>query len=375
MVAPSENPPSGSDIGRIDRVLAATAGLDTPVAVVDEAVVEANLDRMAEFASSSGFVLRPHAKTHKSPELAARQISRGATGLTVATVGEAEVFAAAGVSDLFIAYPLWLTENKARRLRAIMDHAEVLLAVDSIAGAARIARHVPGARVVVEVDSGQHRTGVHPQRAGDIGHGAAAAGLEVLGIFTFPGHSYFPGRPVAVAVQEANALAMAAQSLRAVDIDPVIRSGGSTPSVAHADPTVLTEIRPGVYPFNDAQQVELGVCSMSDVALTVVTTVVHLDGNKAVLDAGSKSLGADHPAWTTGVGRLPDYGDARVSALSEHHATVDFTDSADRPELGDRVRLAPNHVCTAVNLADELVIVNRHGTLSRWPVTARGANA
>ncbi|WP_374693995.1 alanine racemase [Gordonia rubripertincta] len=359
----------------MSRVLAATAGLDTPLAVVDEVVLNANLDRMAEFASAAGFALRPHGKTHKSPELAARQISRGAIGLTVATVGEAEIFAAAGVSDLFIAYPLWLTEGKARRLRAIMEHADVLLAVDSTAGAARLAHHLPHARVVVEVDSGQHRTGVHPQRAGDIGHSAAAAGLQVLGIFTFPGHSYFPGRPAAVGVQEANALAMAAQSLRAVGIDPVIRSGGSTPSVAHADPTVLTEIRPGVYPFNDAQQVELGVCSLPDVALTVVTTVVHLDGNKAVLDAGSKAVGADHPAWTTGGGRLPEFGDARVTSLSEHHATVDFTDSAERPRLGDRVRLAPNHVCTAVNLTDELVIVDHHGTLTRWPVTARGANA
>jgi D-serine deaminase-like pyridoxal phosphate-dependent protein len=178
-----------------------------------------------------------------------------------------------------------------------------------------------------------------------------------------------------VATQEANSLAMAAQSLRSVGIDPTIRSGGSTPSVAYADATVLTEIRPGVYPFNDAQQVELGACTFSEVALTLVTTVVHRDGNKAVLDAGSKATGADQPAWTTGGGRLPEFPDARVTALSEHHATVDFTDSPERPELGDRVRLAPNHVCAAVNLTDNLVIVDAQGTLTRWPVPARGANA
>lgn len=367
--------PDGTETGRISRVLAATAGLDTPVVAVDQEVMEANLTRMADFAASSGLDLRPHAKTHKSPTLAARQIECGATGLTVATIGEAEVFAEAGVRDLFIAYPLWITENKARRLRTVMERSQLLLAVDSVAGAALMAQHLPAARVLIEVDSGQHRTGVHPQRAGDVAHGAVAAGLQVLGVFTFPGHSYFPGRTTAVAVQEANALAMAAQSLRSVGIDPAIRSGGSTPSAIHADHAVLTEIRPGVYPFNDAQQVELGVATMADVALTVVTTVVHLDGNKAVLDAGSKAVGADQPAWATGGGRLPEFPEARVTALSEHHSTVDFTDSPDRPALGDRVRLAPNHVCAAVNLADELVIIGSEGTLTRWPVIARGANS
>lgn len=374
MVTPPIDPHDDTETGRISNVLAATAGLDTPVVVVDQEVLDANLARMADFAAESGLDLRPHAKTHKSPILAARQLQGGAKGLTVATIGEAEVFSESGVTDLFIAYPLWLTESKARRLRVVMDRARLLLAVDSAAGAAQLAQHLPGARVLIEVDSGQHRTGVHPQRAGDVAHGAVAAGLQVLGVFTFPGHSYFPGRTTAVAVQEANSLAMAAQSLRSVGIDPVIRSGGSTPSAIHADHAVLTEIRPGVYPFNDAQQVELGVCAMSDVALTLVTTVVHLDDNKGVLDAGSKAVGADQPVWATGSGRLPEFPEARVTALSEHHATVDFTDSPERPILGDRLRLAPNHVCAAVNLAEELVIIDCEGTLTRWPVIARGAN-
>ncbi len=368
-------PHDDTETGRIDRVLAATAGLDTPVVAVDEQILDANLERMAAFAAASGLDLRPHAKTHKSPDLAKRQIGGGATGLTIATIGEAEVFAESGVTDLFIAYPLWVTENKARRLQVVMERSQLMLAVDSVAGAAQLARHLPAARVLIEIDSGQHRTGVHPQRAGDVAHGAVALGLQVLGIFTFPGHSYFPGRTTAVAIQEANALAMAAQSLRSVGIDPVIRSGGSTPSAAHADHAVLTEIRPGVYPFNDAQQVELGVAAMSDVALTLVTTVVHLGDNKAVLDAGSKAVGADQPAWATGGGRLPEFPEARVTALSEHHASVDFTDSPERPGLGELVRLAPNHVCAAVNLADELVIVGPEGTLTRWPVIARGANS
>jgi D-serine deaminase-like pyridoxal phosphate-dependent protein len=357
------------------RVLAATAALDTPLLAVDEPVLDANLARMSDLAGAAGLCLRPHAKTHKSTELARRQIAGGAQGLTVATIGEAEVFATAGITDLFIAYPLWLTETKARRLRAVMDKADLLLAVDSASGAEQMARHLPGARVLVEIDSGHHRTGVHPQRAGDVGHGAVAVGLNVLGVFTFPGHSYQPGRPAAVARQESGALAMAAQSLRSGGIDPIIRSGGSTPSAADADPSVLTEIRPGVYVFGDAQQVELGVCTFAQVALTAVATVVHREAGKVVLDCGSKVLGADQPAWASGGGRLPSFPDARVTALSEHHATVDFANSQLRPEVGDRIRVAPNHVCTAVNLADELMVVDAAGLVTRWPVSARGANS
>ncbi|WP_081906874.1 MULTISPECIES: alanine racemase [Actinomycetes] len=363
------------DSGPDNRVLTATAALDTPFLAVDDAVLDANLARMSEFAAASGLALRPHAKTHKSTELAHRQIAHGAVGLTVATIGEAEVFAAAGITDLFIAYPLWVTESKAQRLRRVMDQAEVLLTVDSAAGAGQLAQHLPGARVLVEIDSGHHRTGVHPQRAGDVGHRAVAAGLKVLGAFTFPGHSYQPGRPAGVARQESGAVAMAAQSLRNGGIDPVIRSGGSTPSASEADPSVLTEIRPGVYVFGDAQQVELGICTFAQVALTAVTTVVHREAGKVVLDCGSKVLGADQPAWASGGGRLPTYPDARVIALSEHHATVDFANSKSRPEVGDRVQVAPNHVCAAVNLANELMVVDLAGEVTPWRVSARGANS
>jgi D-serine deaminase-like pyridoxal phosphate-dependent protein len=364
-----------TDSGCDDRVLAATAALDTPLLAVDEVVLDANLARMSEFTASAGLTLRPHAKTHKSPDLAHRQIARGAAGLTVATIGEAEVFASAGIADLFIAYPLWITESKARRLRTVMEQADVLLTVDSAAGAEQLAQHLPGARVLVEIDSGHHRTGVHPQRAGDVGHRAMVAGLNVLGAFTFPGHSYQPGRPAGVARQESGALAMAAQSLRNGGIDPVIRSGGSTPSASEADPSVLTEIRPGVYVFGDAQQVELGVCTFAQVALTAVATVVHRESGKVVLDCGSKVLGADQPVWASGGGRLPLFPDARVIALSEHHATVDFANSLMRPDIGDRVRVAPNHVCAAVNLADELMVVDLAGDVTPWPVSARGANS
>jgi D-serine deaminase-like pyridoxal phosphate-dependent protein len=140
------------------------------------------------------------------------------------------------------------------------------------------------------------------------------------------------------------------------------------------DATVLTEIRPGVYAFGDAQQVELGTSEWSDVALTVAATVVSRSGSRIVLDAGSKALGADQPVWATGGGRLPDHPDARITALSEHHATAVFPEDVPVPRRGDLVRVAPNHVCSAVNLADELVVVSTGREVDRWAVAARGAN-
>ena len=133
----------------------------------------------------------------------------------------------------------------------------------------------------------------------------------------------------------------------------------------------LTELRPGVYLFGDAQQVELGTCAMDDVALTVVATVVSHAGGRVILDAGSKALGADRAPWASGYGRLAEAPDARIVALSEHHATVEWS-GGRLPQLGSRVLVVPNHVCNTVNLADVYVIGDGPET---WPVDARGCNS
>ncbi len=367
-----------------------TDSADTPYLLVDDAVLRRNVDRLADWAAEHGLQVRPHAKTHKCLEVAHRQLGAGAAGLTVATIGEAEVFAEAGVDDLFIAYPLWLSEAKAQRLRTLarrsLDEPRrslLRVGVDSIAGARQLAAGLDGVPVdvLVEVDSGMRRTGVAPEAAGQVAVAARDAGLTVLGVFTFPGHGYGPGAARQEAAhQEAQALASAAQSLRDNGIEPVVVSGGSTPTVEFAAAGVLTEIRPGVYPFNDAQQWELGSCTPDQLALVAMATVVSEQlptgpnaPTRLVLDAGSKTLGADRPAWTTGFGRLPDVPDARIVSLSEHHAVVEFPPGTEVPALGETVRVAPNHVCSAVNLADELIAQTAGGTRV-WPILARGAN-
>ena len=333
-----------------------------------------NVRAAAERASVAMVALRPHAKTHKSVEIARLQLASGAVGLTVATIGEAEVFVRHGCADVFVAYPLWLDDRAAGRLRDLSDRATVAFGVDSAASAANAGRLLGGTdiEVLVEVDSGQHRTGCAPDDAGRVAAVAARAGLRVRGVFTFPGHSYSPGGAASAADDERLALTAARNAVQAQGLEVRVVSGGSTPSLWETDTGTVTEVRPGVYVFGDAQQWELGAMAPEDVALTATATVVSHAGGRAVLDAGSKVLGADRAPYATGHGRLLDHPEARIVALSEHHAVADLG-GAPLPRLGETVRVVPNHVCAAVNLAESLW-VEEHGSLHPWPVSARGRN-
>ncbi|MWV48965.1 D-TA family PLP-dependent enzyme [Rathayibacter sp. VKM Ac-2803] len=349
--------------------------MPTPALVLDEAVLDRNIAATAASAHARGLALRPHAKTHKSVEIARRQLAAGAVGLTVATVSEAEVFAAGGARDLFIAYPLWLDADRTARLRGVLASARVRVGVDSAESAARLAAAIPEAErsaleVVVEIDSGHHRSGVLPLDAGAVAAAAVAEGLDVAGVFTFPGHSYALDHRESAARDEAEALAAAVDSLARSGVAARVVSGGSTPSAAFADAGVLTELRPGVSSLGDAQQWEMGTIGLESVAVTVLTTIVSRRHDHLIADAGSKVLSSDRGAASTGFGRLPAFPEARVTVLSEHHATITGVDLS----VGTRVRIVPNHVCTAVNLADEYRVLLAGGGVASWPVDARGRN-
>lgn len=332
---------------------------------IDPEVLDRTIAAMQQATTSAGLALRPHAKTHKSLEVARLQLAAGAVGLTVATVAEAEVFAEV-CDDLFVAYPLWVDDARADRLRDVLSRSRVTVGVDSVESAQQLAPLASaGLRVRIEVDSGHHRSGVPAADVVGIARAASDLGLVVDGVFTFPGHSYSPETRASAAADEARELGVARDLLVEAGVPCHVVSGGSTPSVEHAHGDVLTEVRPGVYVFCDEQQWELGTATSSQIALTVVATVVGRYPDRVILDAGSKVLGADRSAWATGFGRLLDHPDARVTALSEHHATVTGFDAP----RGTRVRVVPNHVCAAVNLADAYVVGDR-----TWRVDARGAN-
>jgi len=371
--------------------------ITTPEVLIDVDILDRNIARMAAATQARGLRLRPHAKTHKVLEIAERQLAAGAVGLTVATIGEAEVFAKAGVRDIFIAYPLWVTAPQAARLRALAEANSITVGVDSAESASFMGRNLGAGAgriaALVELDSGHHRSGVRPEDAAAVARAAADAGLDVAGVFTFPGHSYAPGMPLAAARQEDEALRRGADELAAAGFTVRTISGGSTPT-ASLDPadsfdpadsrdraTAATELRPGVYVFGDAQQFELGRCEPADIALTVASTVVSHHRTAAgepgrfIIDAGSKVLGSDRPAWASGYGRLLDHPDARITALSEHHATVEWPQGLALPDRGELLRVVPNHVCLTMNLVDEVSLLREGALAGRWAVAARGKNS
>ncbi|MFE3028566.1 alanine racemase [Nocardia tengchongensis] len=357
--------------------------IDTPAVVIDRGVLDRNIARMNSAVTAKRIALRPHAKTHKIPEIADRQLRAGASGLTVATIGEAEVFAEHGVEDIFIAYPLWIGPRQADRLRRLTAHTRISIGVDSPEAAANAAAQLgPAASAIealIELDSGHHRSGVDAGQVVEIARAARAGGLRVTGVFTFPGHSYLPGQAAEAAAQEQRALTAAANILIADGFPITRRSGGSTPSALLTAAGAATELRPGVYVFGDAQQLELERCAVEDIALTVAATVVSRQDTahgprRIVLDSGSKILGSDRPAWTRGFGRLIDHLDADITALSEHHATVAWLGDAPLPRIGERLRVIPNHVCITMNLVDDVTVVDNGMVVDRWRVAARGKN-
>ncbi|MEV0116090.1 alanine racemase [Streptomyces sp. NPDC050844] len=356
-------------------------GLATPALVVDPDVLDRNISRMAEASRSQGFALRPHAKSHKCAQIADRQLRAGARGLSVATISEAEAFARSGVDDMFIAFPVWLDADKARRLRRLADEVALRVGVESVEGARRLGDAVRDSarpvEVLIEVDSGNHRTGVLPHAAAEVGKAVADAGLDVVGVFTFPGHGYGHDARARerAARDEEHALGEAAQVLRDLGLDVQVVSGGSTPTVGQWQPGPVNELRPGVYVFNDATQLAIGTCGVEDLALAAAATVISVPApGRFVLDVGSKVLGSDRSPWVTGHGYMPRFPQGTITGLWEHHAVVRLPDGVQGPRLGSVVAVVPNHVCTPVNLADGLLVVRDGEVLDRWPVSARGTN-
>ena len=356
-------------------------GLQTPAVVVDLDIIERNIEAMAGALSGRGVALRPHTKTHKSVEIARRQLDAGAVGLTVGTIGEAEVMVAAGFTDLFIAYPVWAGGPSGSRLRALADAAELTIGVDSVEGARALAGAVSGVarapQILVEVDSGEQRTGVSDPASVVSDAGVArGVGLDVRGAFTHGGHSYAgPEARLGAANDECRALAMAAEALASMGIEAETLSAGSTPTALLSASEPVTEERPGTYVFGDRQQVTLGSIEPETVGLMVATTVVSasFDGI-VVVDAGAKVLARDRPSFLQGLGSVPALDGAVVERAYDYHGVVRLPPGVPTPPIGTVLGVVPNHVCPVVNLVDQMVVVRGGAALATWPVDARGCN-
>jgi len=346
--------------------------VETPCVLVDADVMESNIERMQSSMQRSGVGLRPHAKTHKSRRVGRLQVDGGAVGLTVATIGEAEVFADAGIRDLFIAYPVWATPAKAARLCALHERIDLLVGVDSVEGATQLGSQVRGGasrrmRVAIEIDSGERRTGVEIDGAVAVADAAVAAGLEVVGVFTHGGHSYQdPSLVGPAALDEVRVLTGAAAALAAGGHDVEVLSAGSTPTAERSAHGGVTEERPGTYVFGDRQQYHLGSVEADELALVVAATVVSAARGRFVLDAGAKILAKDRPAFLEGFGCLPDHPGSTIVRVYDHHGVVETPGPV--PAVGTIVAVVPNHVCPVVNLGPGLTILRGGSVVEDWSV-------
>ena len=354
--------------------------LPTPAVLVDLGVVERNLASMQARANASGVKLRPHAKTHKAPLIGRMQIAAGASGLTLAKVSEAEVFARAGLDDIFLGYPIF-GADKARRLLALSERVRIAVGADSVEGARSLGEvfHAAGRRLPVrlKIDCGYHRVGVPPEKALETARRIAELpGVLLDGLFTHGGHGYGGATPDEVArigLDEGRIVAETAETLRAAGVPIGEVSLGSTPTVKSAvTQRGVTECRPGTYVYNDFSQVSLGSCGLEECALTVLATVVSVPAtDRAVVDAGSKTLSSDPLRPRAGGHGLVLGRKTRVARLSEEHGVLQV-EPGEAFRVGERVRILPNHACVVSNLHDRLVGVRGEQVEEEIVVAARG---
>lgn len=358
--------------------------LDTPALIVNLDAMRANIDDMGSFAREHHIRLRPHAKTHKTPRIGKMQLEAGAVGLTLAKLGEAEVFADEGCTDLLVAYPL-VGESKHRRLLALMERANITTVLDHVDIADALSQTMAAngreLAVMVEVDTGLGRCGAPPgEAARDIAlHVSRLPGLRFEGLLTHEGHAQMAGTPEQVRSTSRSAgemMAHTAELIRRAGVDvPVISVGSTVTAKITSMVEGVTEIRPGIYAFYDRNEILHGLVPPERCAARVLATVASRPApDRLILDAGSKALSSD------GVGIAPSPGghgyvvghpDWVLRRVTEEHGIVGI--SPDDPvKIGERVEIIPNHICPVINLFDAMFITRGDDVTDRWPIAARG---
>lgn len=342
----------------------------TPCAVIDMDRVERNIARIQKACEDAGLANRPHIKTHKNPTIAKLQVAAGAKGITCQKLGEAEIMANAGIDDILISYNL-LGEEKMARLGALQAKANMTVAADNSTVVAGLPKAAAASgrplSVVVECDTGRKRAGVEtPAEAIALAREIAGSkGLQFAGFLMYPTETGWAD------AQKFYDEALA--GVRAHGLDAKIVSTGGTPNLKNLGKLKGgTEHRFGTYIYNDRMQVAAGVASWDDCALHIYSTVVSRAApERGILDAGSKTLTSD-TGGLDGHGLILEHPEARIARFAEEHGFLDLSRSNTRPNVGDVVRIVPNHVCVVVNMMDEVVMVRGEEIIGTLPVAARG---
>ncbi|MEM7030308.1 MAG: D-TA family PLP-dependent enzyme [Chloroflexota bacterium] len=344
------------------------ANLDTPVAVVDLDIIEDNIQRLQHYLDQHQIASRPHIKTHKLPEIAHMQLNAGAVGITCQKLGEAEVMAQAGITDIFISYNI-IGSNKLERLIRLAQRVKITVAADSefvIDGYAQAASTADTLlSVLVEFDTGANRCGAQsPEETATLVRQIhQASHLHFAGLMTYPSN------------EQTDDLVRQVRALLEPDGITIQHvSGGGTPKMfeAHTHPEV-TEHRAGTYIYGDRSLIKNGAITQANCAMTILTTVMSRPTeDRGILDGGGKALSYDRLGPDDGHGHIVEYPEAHIYGLSEEHAHVDFSKCTQKPKIGEVVSVIPNHCCVVTNLFNEMVGVRGDQVEVIWPIASRG---
>lgn len=388
--------------------------LDTPALTLDLDRMKQNIAEMAAHCADKHVRLRPHIKTHKTPEIAKLQLEAGAVGITVAKLSEAETMAQYGITDIFIANQI-IGSAKMKRLMNLADQVDLTVLVDSEAGVAELVRATEQAntplRICIEINISDP-TGLGGRCGVPFANTQAmikivkliaeAKMLTFSGILGFRGvPAFFQDKPVEKPAgeslfaqaghEEGKRLVALANELKAhgIEVEQVI--GGSTPTAkCVAEVPGITEVHPGEYVFSGGTHVRTGLTGIADCALSVMTTVISRPHKlRAVIDGGSKTFAGDlHPAihpnlQLKGFGILSTvegaYDDpqeipgAVLNGLNEEHGVIHLEEDISSVfQIGNRLKIIPNHICPVVNLFDFMYVIEDGKVTDVWRIKARG---
>lgn len=360
--------------------------VDTPALLIDREVLLGNLGRMQDYADSQGVRLRPHTKTHKMPRIAQMQMARGACGIAVAKVGEAQVMAANGLTDIFIANEI-VGLPKLERIRRLAEDVDISFGVDTpcqVEWAEQVFKSADRpAQVLIEIEVGENRSGIIEE--GDfielLRTIQSCPHVELRGLFSHDGNSYSAADRSAC---ERSFLESQRRTLRFAELArgqglecPVV-SIGSTPSLVYQLPILpgITELRPGTYALMDASQAH-AEGTLEHCAATVLATVISRPtAERVILDVGAKGITmqgrSEGICATPGKGTIWGWPDVYIQQVYDEHAILYNKGFHDSVRIGDKVRVLPVHICPVCNLYDEAALISGDEVAEVVPILCRG---
>lgn len=352
--------------------------IDTPAVIVDVDKMISNIKEMSDYAKKYNVKLRPHTKTHQIPEIAKIQLSYGANGICCQKVSEAEIMYENGITDILIPTQI-IGQPKISRLFELAQKCKITTAVDSLDSVIQLDKYANKKdgefNVIVEIDIGGGRCGMPIQKTLKfVNKITQLKGINVEGLMCYEGQAYniFDHKKREITVNKiVNKIVDIAKDIKNSGIEIKEISVGSTPSAKiSAKIDGVTEIRPGNYVFYDYMQVERDVIKQERCATTVITTVISKPNTKtAVVDAGKKSLCND-----TGLLNHKIVGhDGKIKQMWEEHSAIDFQRN-NSLKVGDKIEIIPYHVCTCVNMFNQLIGIKNNRIESKWKIAGRETN-